>query len=101
MTPTYARIDAMQAAHGSGDFREFLPAAEELLSSDVVLSNPEDSSFPDAGMGEWHRHEGFLRFIGSQTEGFGEVSIEPQKSSTGATRWSCRRGLAVGSATPA
>jgi ketosteroid isomerase-like protein len=76
---TYARIDAIQKAHESRDFSEFLSAAEETLTHDVVLRTPEDSNFPDTGTGEWHGHEGFLRFVAGQTEGFAEMSVETQE----------------------
>jgi ketosteroid isomerase-like protein len=44
-----------------------------------VVRAPEDTNFPDTGTGEWHGHVGFLRFVAGQTEGFGEMSIEPQE----------------------
>ena len=34
----YERIEALHQAHESGDFGEFLPAAEENLHPDFVLS---------------------------------------------------------------
>jgi ketosteroid isomerase-like protein len=76
---TYASIEVIQEAHEKGDFGEFLPAAEAILSSDVVVRALEDSDFPDTGTGEWHGHEGFMQFAAGQTEGFGEMSIEPQE----------------------
>jgi ketosteroid isomerase-like protein len=76
---TYGRIDALHEAHESRDFSEFRTVAEERLTTDVVLSTPDESSFPDTGTGEWHGHDGFLRFISGQTEGFADMSIEPQE----------------------
>ncbi len=76
---TYASIEGIQEAHEKGDFGEFLPAAEAILTTDVVVRAPEDSNFPDTGAGEWHGHEGFMQFAAGQTEGFAEMSIEPQE----------------------
>jgi hypothetical protein len=47
---TYASIEVIQEAHEKGDFGEFLPATEAILTSDVVVRAPEDSNFPDTGL---------------------------------------------------
>ena len=74
----YAGIEAVQEAHEK-EIRRVLPAAEAILTSDVVVRAPEDSNFPDTGTGEWHGHEGFMQFAAGQTEGFREMSIAPQE----------------------
>jgi ketosteroid isomerase-like protein len=52
--------------------------AEETLRADVALIPPEDSPFPETGTKEYRGHEGFLRFVAGQTEGFESMWIEPE-----------------------
>ena len=79
MDAAYGRIEALHEAHESGNFDELLPAAEEMLHGDFVLTPPEDSPFPEAGGREWRGREGFLRFAAGQTEGFDAMSLEPEE----------------------
>jgi ketosteroid isomerase-like protein len=74
----YGRIEALHEAHESGDFGEFLGAAEEMFTPDFVLTTPEDSPFPEAATPEWRGREGFLRFVAGQAESFDAMSLKPE-----------------------
>src|SRR6476660_8809852 len=97
----YRRIEALHEAHESGDFGEFLDAADERLHPDFVLTPPEDSPFQEAGTREWRGREGFLRFVAGQSEGFDGCRSSRRSSSTQATAWWCHFSSGARPATPA
>jgi ketosteroid isomerase-like protein len=66
---------ALNEAYKSGNVNDLLPIAEEMWDPDIVFRTAE--TFVESG--EWHGHEGMLRFTSDQMEAFERMWIEPEE----------------------